>query len=501
MVGSLQRLRSHLPGSLAGTSQLRDVHPITVELRAALSEDRVRDDGAHRSLMSHDASVFDGGNSGPVCYPVSADEVAAIMKIAERHRRAVVPRGAGTGLAGGAIPLGAEPIVVAVTKMNRVLDIDEGNEIAWVEPGVINLDLTNHLKPMGFHFAPDPSSQQVCTIGGNVANNSGGPHCLAYGVTNAHIVALEVVTPSGEILELGGLDAEPLGLDLRGVFVGSEGTLGITTKVAVKLTRNRPAVRTLLLSFSSVRDAANTVSGVIAAGVVPAAMEVMDQPITVAVENYVHAGYPTDAAAVLLAEVDGLDDGVDIDAERIRSIGLENHATDVRLAADDSERALLWKGRKTAFGAIAQIAPDYYLHDTVVPRSALADVLEEIYAIADRNDVLIMNVFHAGDGNLHPLIIFDGRQPGVLDRVHQAGAEIITASLDAGGVLSGEHGIGVEKQKFMERMFTADDLDHQNRVRQSFDPGCRSNPGKVMPMGHSCADIQALRAVPRDVWG
>ncbi len=474
---------------------------LVLDLQAALTEDRVRNDSAQRALMSHDASVFDGGNAGPVCYPETTDEVVAIMKIAERHDRAVVPRGAGTGLAGGAIPLGDAPVVIAVTKMNRVLEIDEDNGIAWVEPGVINLDLTNHLKPHGYHFAPDPSSQQVCTIGGNVANNSGGPHCLAYGVTNAHIMALEVVSPAGDVLQLGGLDPEPLGLDLRGVFVGSEGTLGVTTKVAVKLTRNRPGVRTLLLSFSSVRDAANTVSGVIAAGVVPAAMEVMDARITEAVENYVHAGYPTDAAAVLLAEVDGLESGVDIDADQIRAIGLANNATDVRLAADDTERALLWKGRKTAFGAIAQIAPDYYLHDTVVPRSALADVLEEVYAIADRNDLLIMNVFHAGDGNLHPLIIFDGRDPGVLDRVHQAGAEIITASLDAGGVLSGEHGIGVEKQKFMSRMFTDDDLDHQNRVRQAFDPVCRANPGKVMPMGHSCADIQQLRAVPRDVWG
>ena len=474
--------------------------PLLDELRAALSADRVKIDGAQRSLLGKDASVFDGGVSGPVCYPVTTDEVVAIMKIADRHGRAIVPRGAGTGLAGGAIPLGA-PVVIAVTKMNAVLEIDHDNAIAWVEPGVINLDLTRQLTPLGYHFAPDPSSQQVCTIGGNVANNSGGPHCLAYGVTNAHVVALEVVTASGDVLMLGGLDAEPDGYDLRGVFVGSEGTLGITTKIAVKLTKNRPAVRTLLLSFATVRDAANTVSSVIAAGIVPAAMEVMDQKITVAVENYVQARYPTDAGAVLLAEVDGPTASVDIDADRIREIALENNATNVRLAADDNERALLWKGRKTAFGAIAQIAPDYYLHDTVVPRSKLADVLDEIYAIADRYDLLIMNVFHAGDGNLHPLIVFDGREDGVLDRVHAAGGEIITASLDAGGVLSGEHGVGVEKQKFMELLFTSDDLDHQERVRRAFDPTCRANPGKVLPMGHSCADIQQLRSVPTGVWG
>ena len=493
MASILGRLRDRIAGS-------DEVDPVVAALRAALDDDRVKVDGAQRALLSHDASVFEGGNPGPVCYPETTDEVVAIMRIAEEHGIAVVPRGAGTGLAGGAIPMG-RAIVVAVTRMNEIHEIDEANGVAWVGPGVINLDLTNHLRPHGYHFAPDPSSQQVCSIGGNVANNSGGPHCLAYGVTNAHIVALEVVTASGEVLMLGGLDPEPEGYDLRGVFVGSEGTLGVTTRIAVRLTRNRPAVRTLLLSFGSVSDAANTVSGVIAAGVVPAAMEVMDQKITEAVENYVAAGYPRDAAAVLLAEVDGLEAEVDIDAERIREIGLANGATDVRLAADDNERALLWKGRKTAFGAIAQIAPDYYLHDTVVPRSALADVLNQVYEIADGHDLIIMNVFHAGDGNLHPLIVFDGRIPGVLDRVHQAGAEIIEASLAAGGVLSGEHGIGVEKQKFMDMLFTDDDLDHQNRIRQAFDPVCLANPGKVMPMGHSCADIQHLRSIPKDVWG
>ncbi|MET0910576.1 MAG: FAD-linked oxidase C-terminal domain-containing protein [Ilumatobacteraceae bacterium] len=474
--------------------------PVAAELRSAIGSSKVRTDGAERSLLSRDASVFRGGVAGPVCFPESTTDVQEIMRVAVAHGRAVVPRGAGTGLAGGAIPLGA-PIVVALTRMNRIIEVDLDNRVAWVEPGVVNLDLTRHLAPFGFHFAPDPSSQQVCTIGGNVANNSGGPHCLADGVTNAHVRAIEVVLPSGEVAMLGGLDAEPLGLDLRGVFVGGEGTLGIATRIAVTISRNRPAVRTLLLSFDRVSDAANTVSAVIAAGIVPAAMEVMDQRITVAVENYVHAGYPTDAAAVLLAEVDGLEAGVELDADAIAAIGREHGATGVRLAASDAERQLLWKGRKTAFGAIAQIAPDYYLHDTVVPRSKLAEVLAEIYEIAERHGLIVMNVFHAGDGNLHPLLLFDGREPGVLDRVHAAGAEIITASLDAGGVLSVEHGIGVEKQAYMARMFSDDDLDHQDRLRRGFDPLCRANPGKVIPMGHSCADIQALRRVPTGVWG
>jgi len=497
MAGFLSSVKRRLhlsPGTSAGAGD-----PVVDELRAALAPDRVRYDGAERSLLGHDASIYEGGVAGPVCFPTTTAEVQAIMRIALEHERNVVPRGAGTGLAGGAIPLGA-PIVVAVTKMNAILDVDIDNRVAWVEPGVINLDLTRYLSTMGFHFAPDPSSQQVCTIGGNVANNSGGPHCLAYGVTNAHVAAIEVVLPDGEVVMLGGLDAEPAGYDLRGAFVGSEGTLGIATRVAVRITPNPPAVKTLLLAFETIRGAADTVSQIIAAGIVPAALEVMDQRITVAVENYVGAGYPTDAGAVLLAEVDGLAEGIDLDGERIAEIGRANGALSVRVAADEAERAALWKGRKTAFGAVAQIAPDYYLHDTVVPRRRLADVLERIYEIADRHEILVMNVFHAGDGNLHPLLVFDAREPGVVERVHAAGSEIVRASLDAGGVLSGEHGIGVEKQSHMDEFFTDDDLQHQNRLRQAFDPGCRTNPGKVIPVGHSCADIQALRSVPNEVW-
>lgn len=470
------------------------------DLRAALSAERVSNDGAHRTLMAHDASVYPGGVAGPVCFPVSTAEVCSIMEIAAHHQRPVVPRGAGTGLAGGAIPLGG-PVVVSTGRMNRVLSVDVDNRVAWVEPGVINLDLSRALQPLGFHFAPDPSSQQVCTLGGNVANNSGGPHCLAYGVTDAHVVAVELVLPDGQVATLGDLTDEPAGLDLRGAVVGSEGTLGVVTAIAVRLTPNPPAVRTLLLSFPTARAAAQTVSDVIAAGIVPAALEVMDQRMVEAVERYVGAGYPVDAAAVLLAEVEGLDRGVEIDAEAIAELGRANGALAVRLAADEEERQRLWKGRKTAFGAVAQVAPDYYLHDTVVPRAALADVLAQVYEIAEHHDVLVMNVFHAGDGNLHPLLVFDSREPGTLERVHAAGADIVRASLAAGGVLSGEHGIGVEKQEFMAEMFSAVDLDHQNRLRQSFDPDCRANPGKVLPAGHSCADIQALRAVPAGVWG
>ena len=481
------------PGYVADTALLAD-------LRAAVGAERVRVDGAERALLRRDASVFDGGAAGPIVLCDDAEQVRAAVLVANRHGRAVVPRGAGTGLAGGAVPLGA-PVVISVARMNRVLSVDADARIAWVEPGVVNLDLTTHLAPLGYHFAPDPSSQQVCTIGGNVANNSGGPHCLADGVTNAHILAIEVVLPDGTLALLGGLDAEPAGYDLRGVFVGSEGMLGIATRVAVAITPNRPAVRTLLISFDSTTAAATTVSAVIAAGIVPAAMEVMDQRITIAVENYVHAGFPVDAAAVLLAEVDGLEAGVEIDAARIADIARDCGATEVRLAADDAERAALWKGRKTAFGAVAQVAPNYYLHDTVVPRARLAEVLDHVYDIAERHDLLVMNVFHAGDGNLHPLLLYDAREPGVLERVHAAGAEIVEVSLAAGGVLSGEHGVGIEKQPYMERLFSTADLDHQERLRSAFDPTCRQNPGKVIPHGHSCADIQSLREVPTGVWG
>jgi glycolate oxidase len=470
------------------------------DLRGALEPSRVLHDPATRTLHARDASVFEGGRSGPVCYPECAGEVQAIMRIARRHGRAVVARGAGTGLAGGAIPLGG-PIVVVTTKMNRILEVDEDNGVAWVEPGVVNLDLTKHLRTLGYHFAPDPSSQQVCTIGGNVATNSGGPHCLAEGVTSHHVLAVEVALASGELVMLGGLDAEPAGLDLRGAFVGGEGTLGIATRIAVQLTPDRSHVRTLLLAFTSVREAASTVGAVIAAGIVPAALEIMDRRITEAVERFCHAGYPTDAGAVLLAEVDGLAGGVEVEAATIEAIGRAHGATSVRVAASDDERALIWKGRKTAFGAIAQIAPSYYLHDTVVPRSALPDVLDQVYAIAAAHDLMVVNVFHAGDGNLHPLLLFDARQPGALERVHAAGREIIEVSLAAGGVLSGEHGIGVEKQQYMGLLFSPADLDHQALLRGVFDPECRMNPGKVLPSPHSCADVQALHAVPAGVWG
>ena len=468
---------------------------LIADLRAELSDDRVRTGAVERALYARDASVI-RGEAGVVCFPLSTAEVQACVRIAGRHGRPFTARGAGTGLAGGAVPID-DPVVIVTTKMDRVLDVDVGQRLAWVEPGVINLDLTRRLLADGLCFAPDPSSQQACSIGGNVANNSGGPHCLAYGVTSAHVLAVEVVLPDGEVAVLGGTDPDPPGYDLRGAFVGSEGTLGIATRVAVRLTPIAPAIATLLLDFTSVDAAAEAVSEIIAAGIVPAALEMMDQRITEAAEAFAHAGYPTDAAAVLLVELDGLEGGVVLEQAEVSRIGRAHGARHVRVAADDAERALLWKGRKSAFGAVARIAPNYYLHDTVVPRTRLVEVLRQVYEIAERHQVLVMNVFHAGDGNLHPLLVFDAREPGMMERVHAAGDEIVRASLAAGGVLSGEHGIGLEKRDFMPLQFGPADLDAQARLREAFDPDGRANPGKVLPAGSRCGD---LSQIPDGLW-
>jgi len=479
---------------------VHDAHDVVAAaLARALAPERVRTEPRELALYGRDASILHG-RAGVVCFPMTAGEVQAAVAIARAHGRAIVPRGSGTGLAGGAVPVGqggSDPVVVVTTRMNRILEIDAEERVAWVEPGVLNLDLSRAVAPLGLHFAPDPSSQQACSIGGNVANNSGGPHCLAYGVTSAHVVAVEAVLGDGSLVLLGGLEADPPGYDLRGAFVGSEGTMGIATRIAVRLTPLPPAVRTLLADFATVDEGAAAVSGVIASGMVPAALEMMDAPITRAVEAYVHAGFPTDAAAVLLVEVDGLPEGMEAAASRVAAVLTAHGARSVRVAADEAERALFWKGRKSAFGAVARIAPNYYLHDTVVPRAKLVDVLRRVYEIAERHDLVVVNVFHAGDGNLHPLFVFDAREPGVMERVQAAGDELISACIDAGGVLSGEHGIGLEKRDHMPLLFTADDLDAQARLRDAFDPDRVMNPAKVLPAGSRCGDLQH---VPEGAW-
>ena len=455
-------------------------------LEAVLGAERVLSHPLDRQVFAKDAGV----TAGPVvaiAFPETAEEVAACVRIARRAGLPIVARGAGTGLAGGAVA--TEPaLLLVMTRMNQISPVDVEGRTAWVGPGVINLDLSVALADRGLHFAPDPSSQQACTIGGNVATNAGGPHCLADGTTVAHILAAEMVTAGGETILVGGESPDPVGLDLRSVVVGSEGTLGIVTAVLVKLTETAPDVRTILVGFDRIEDASGTVSDIIAAGLVPAALELMDQAMVEAVENFVHAGYPTDAAAVLLAEVAGHPVGAAAEAELIRQISEDHGATLVRVAADADERALLWKGRKSAFGAVAQAAPDYYLHDTVVPRTRLVDVLSAVYDIAARHGIALMNVFHAGDGNLHPLVSYDAAEPGATEQVKAAAEEMVRVSIEAGGSLSGEHGIGIEKRDLMPLVFAPEDLDAQARLRDSFDPDGLLNPGKVLPRGSRCFD-------------
>jgi glycolate oxidase len=468
------------------------------DLEEALGADQVRAEPTEVGLYRRDASMITG-EPAVVCFPTDTAGVAAAVRVCRDHGRPFVPRGSGTGLAGGATPAGdVPPVVIVTTKMNNILEVDPDQRVAWVQPGVLNLDLSRAVAPLGLHFAPDPSSQQSCSVGGNLANNSGGPHCLLYGVTSAHILAVEVVLPDGTVAILGGLDPEPDGLDLRGAFVGSEGTMGIATRIAVRLTPLPPAVATLLADFPDMIAAAAAVTGVIAAGIIPAALEMMDATIVEVVEAYVHAGLPTDAEALLLVEVDGLAGGVEVQTGLVRDVLLAHGARQVRVASGLVERGLWWKARKSAFGAIARIAPNYYLHDCVVPRTRLVEVLAEVNRIADRHGLILGNVFHAGDGNLHPLIVFDRRVPGVLERVHAAGQEIIEVCVAAGGSLSGEHGIGLEKRDAMPLVFSVADLEAQKWLRDAFDPAGLCNPDKVLPRGGSrCGDIAAL---PEGAW-
>jgi glycolate oxidase len=471
---------------------------LVADLRAVLGDADVMVEPLELHLYSKDASLMRGQ---PTCvvFPKDTAEVAEVVKLAEAYGAPIVARGAGTGLAAGASP--TEGGIVLVTTAMNDFELDPDNRTAWVGAGVINLDLTKAAMPYGLHFAPDPSSQSACTIGGNVANNSGGPHCLAEGSTTSHVLGMEVVLAGGEIVTLGGQAPDSPGLDLKGVIVGSEGTLGVVTRILVRLLPLEPDVRTLLMSFPSVQEAARTVSDVIAAGLVPAALEMMDRRMTQVVENWLQAGLPTDAAAVLLSEVVGESDGVESQAGVIAEIARRNNATRVEIAQDPDDRALLWKARKSAFGAIAQLAPDYYLHDAVVPRTRLVETMEAVYAIADKYGLTMANVFHAGDGNLHPLIAFDASDQEANRLVHQAGEEIVAACLEAGGALSGEHGIGVEKRDLMRSNFTDLDLDAQARLKEVFDPARVFNPRKVLPMGSRCFDFGGVRReVPEGVW-
>ncbi len=470
---------------------MADIDAARTELEEALGSAEVLSDPLALILYARDASMVEGG-CALVAFPQSIEDVVACMQVAARHDLPVVPRGSGTGLAGGATPIG-DALVVVTAKMNTILEVRPEDRLAWVEPGVLNLDLATALAPYGFTYAPDPSSQQTCSIGGNVNTNAGGPHCLAYGVTSNHILAVDVVLADGTVERFGSEAPEATGYDLRGLVVGSEGTLGIVARACVRLTPLPPAVRTMLLDFESVAECAATVSDIIASGVVPAAVEMMDHGIIVAAESFAHAGYPTDAAAILIVEVDGLPEAVEAQSVAVEDAAHAHRVRAIRVAQDDAERALLWKGRKSAFGAVAQIAPHYHLHDCVVPRSKLVEVLDGVYEIARRHDLIVTNVFHAGDGNLHPLLSFDRRIPGTLERVLAASEQIVRLCVEAGGSLTGEHGIGLEKRDFMPLVFSDDDLGAQACVRRAFDVDGRMNPQKVLPAGARCGDFAMAR--------
>jgi glycolate oxidase len=442
------------------------------------------------TMYEYDASI-DRGKPDIVVLPASSQEIAEIVKIAAHHHVPVVPRGAGTGLSGGAIPIYGG-IVIVFTRMNRILEIDYENLRAVIQPGLVNLHLSVALNPQGFYYVPDPSSQRSCTIGGNVGENAGGPHTLIYGVTTNHVLGLEIVTPDGEVVEVGGWTQDTPGYDLTGLLTGSEGTLCIVTKIIARIVHLPEAVKTMVGVFDTMDDASNTVSEIIASGVIPAAIEMMDKMILQAVEADTHAGYPMDAAAVLLMEAEGMRESVAEQIEQIVNICNKNHARVVRIAADEAERQLLWSGRKNAFGAVGRISPEFYVQDGVVPRTKLPYVLNRISEICEHYGLKVGNVFHAGDGNLHPLILFDSQIPGELQRVRQAGHEILQVCAEAGGTITGEHGIGIEKQEEMALIFSEVDLRVMQQVRMAWNPQQLFNPGKLFPLPGRCADVKQL---------
>jgi len=439
-------------------------------------------------LRVYDSDGLPGYRRRPsvAVFPGTRDEVVAVVRLLAELGVPWVPRGAGTGLSGGSLADGC--VVLGLNRLNRILAIEPADRFAVVEPGVVNVMLTRAAAAHGLHYAPDPSSQTACTIGGNVAENAGGPHCLKYGVTLNHVVAVTALLPDGSLVPLGAAEGEREGYDLLGAFVGSEGCFGIALDVTVRLQPDPQAVRTLLADFPSVEDAARAVSAIIASGILPAAMELMDQPTIRAVEASVYAaGYPTDAAAVLLVELDGLADGLDADVRTVVALCSEAGARGVRVAAAAAERARLWQGRKKAFGAMGRLAPHLVVQDAVVPRTRLPEVLARIHEIGERHGVQVCNVFHAGDGNLHPNIPYDASDEAQAARVEQAMKAIMRACIEAGGTITGEHGVGVDKLDYMPALFDAESLDAMCRLRDVFDPARLANPGKVVPV-RSCRE-------------
>jgi glycolate oxidase len=423
-----------------------------------------------------------------VVLPRTTEEVAGVVKICDRYHVPFVARGSGTGLSGGALPI-ENCVLITTSLMRKILKIDLDNQRVVVQPGVINSWVTQTVSGAGFYYAPDPSSQIICSIGGNVAENSGGVHCLKYGVTTNHVLGLKVVVPDGSIVDIGGEIPEMPGYDLTGVFVGSEGTLGIATEITLKILKTPESIRVLLADFTSVEAAGATVSDIISAGIIPGGMEMMDNMSINAVEDVVATGcYPRDAEAILLVEVDGLTIEADVNSQRIVEICKKNGARNVTVATEPDERLTLWKGRKAAFAAMGKMSPDYYVQDGVIPRTQLEYVLREISALGDKYGYHVANVFHAGDGNLHPLILYDNAVPGALEQVEELGGEILKLCVKVGGSISGEHGIGADKRCYMPEMFTPADLDTMQRVRQAFDPKGIANPTKMFPTPKTCGE-------------
>jgi glycolate oxidase len=458
------------------------------EMEAIVGKPAVLSDPEELLVYESDGLTLFRALADFVVFPASAEQVAALVKLANRERIPFVARGAGTGLAGGCLPAEGG-LVISLVKMNRLLEVDYDNQIAVVEPGLVNLHLSWAVGPQGYYYAPDPSSQQACTIGGNIANNSGGPHTLKYGVTTNHVLGLEVVMPDGEIVWLGGKTRDGQGYDLVGTFVGSEGTFGIATKIVVRIMKKPQAVKTVLAVFDRVDQASEAVSMIIARGLIPAAMEMIDHVTIQAVEDAFGCGYPRDAAAALLIELDGLAAGMEEQALRVIQACRDSGAREVRAARSEAERQLLWKGRKSAFGAYGRVSPAYMVMDGVIPRTKLPYVLRRVNEIVEAHGLRVGNVFHAGDGNLHPNILYDPRIPGEEARVVAAGGEILKVCAEVGGSISGEHGIGMEKIDYMPLIFSEADLDTMRRVKDAFNPTGLCNPGKIFPTKKSCVEV------------
>ncbi len=423
-----------------------------------------------------------------VVLPSTTEEVSRVLAYCHENEVKVVPRGAGTSLSGGALPL-ADGILLGLGKFNRILDVDFDNRCAVVQPGVTNLGITKAVEHAGFYYAPDPSSQIACTIGGNVAENAGGVHCLKYGLTTNNLLGLKMVMIDGTVVEVGGKHLESEGYDLLGLMTGSEGLLGVVTEVTVRILRKPETARALLLGFETGEAAGDTVAAIIAGGIIPGGMEMMDKPAIHAAEAFVHAGYPLDVEALLIVELDGPEAEVDQLIERVSEIAKAQGATTIRASQSDEERLTFWAGRKAAFPAVGQISPDYYCMDGTIPRHQLAKVLTRMTELSTQYGLRVANVFHAGDGNLHPLILYDANVPGELEKAEDFGSDILKLCVEVGGVLTGEHGVGVEKRDLMGTMFTETDLDQQQRLKCAFDPKALLNPGKVFPELHSCAEL------------